>query len=213
MQRYPAHFVQQARRLASDGLSYTEISEKLNISRSQVSVWCNGLSEGSHSSTIRTHQKRRRALLKSEENILNSIKYSSKTAKLYCAILYGCEGSKYPSSNGVALANADPNLISTFLSLFRMSFPIDEGKLRVHLQIHSNQNYLKLVSYWSRLLKIPGIQFYKPTITEPHGKKHREKYLGTCTIKYYDNKIQLKLIGIFEAFMRKSSLLEDMPSG
>lgn len=206
MQRYPAHFVNQARRLASDGLSYTEIAQKLNISKSQISVWCNDLSESSHSSTIRTHQKRRKLLLESENEIVKSINFDKTNAKIFCGILYGCEGSKYPASNGVALTNADPDLILSFLTLFRKAFDINEGKLRVHLQIHTDQNYQKLVSYWSSLLDIPEAQFYKPTVTKPHGRKHRDKYLGTCTVKYYDYRLQLKLIGIFEEFMRKSSL-------
>jgi hypothetical protein len=206
MQRYPAHFVNQARRLASDGLTYKEISQKLNISPAQISVWCNGLSEGSHSSTIRTHQKRRRLLISSENGILKYIKFDKNNAKLFCGILYGCEGSKYPASGGVALTNADPELILSFLTLFRKAFPIKEEKFRIHLQIHDSQNYQSLVSYWSKLLNIPPTHFYKPTITKPHGRKHRDKYLGTCTIKYYDYKLQLKLIGVFEAFMRKSSL-------
>jgi hypothetical protein len=207
MQRYPAHFVSQARRLASDGLPNWKIAKKLNISRAQISTWCIGLSKGPPSSVIRTHQKRRRLLLNSENNILNTVNFDENNAKIFCGILYGCEGSKYPANNGVALANADPELILCFLTLFRKAFTIDRTKLRVHLQIHSNQNYEQLLTYWSGLLSVSKSQFYKPTITEPHGRKHREKYLGTCTIKYFDYKLQLKLIGIFEKFMRKSSLV------
>jgi predicted transcriptional regulator len=206
MQRYPAHFVSQARRLASEGVNYSEIAKRLNISRSQISTWCNGLSEGSHSNTIRTHQKRRRLLLNSESKIFSILSFDKNYAKLFCGILYGCEGSKYPASGG-ALANADPELVLCFLTLFRKAFSINEGRLRVHLQVHDNQNYKKLISYWSSLLNIPESQFYKPTVTIPHGRKHRDKYLGTCTVKYYDYKLQLKLIGIFEAFMRKSTLV------
>jgi len=206
MQRYPAHFVNQARRLASDGLPYGEIAKKLNISRAQISTWCIGLSKGPSSSVIRTHQKRRKLLLNSENNILNMINFDKNNAKIFCGILYGCEGSKYPATNGVAFANADPELILCFLTLFRKAFSIKETKFRVHLQIHNNQNYEELLAYWSGLLNIPKLQFYKPTITEPHGRKHRKKYQGTCTIRYCDYKLQLKLIGIFEEFMRKSSL-------
>ena len=206
MQRYPAHFVNQARRLASDGLSYKKIALRLNISSSQISTWCNGLSEGSHLSTIKTHQARRKLLITSGKETLKNFRMNQNDTKIFCGILYGCEGSKYPASNGVALTNADPNLILCFLTLFRKAFDMNEKKLRVHLQVHNNQNYQKIVSYWSSVLDIPEMQFYKPTITEPHGRKHRDKYLGTCTVKYYDYKLQLQLIGIFEAFMRKSSL-------
>ncbi len=207
MIRYPAHFVNQARRLASDNLSYCQISKKLNISNSTIAVWCRDLKIGSNTNgVIRTYQARRRRLLHSEKKIFNNIVFDKTQAKIYCGILYGCEGSKYPASSGVMLTNADPELMLSFITLFRKSFRVEENRLRVHLQIHTTQNYSKLLNYWSRLLKVPKSQFYKPTLTEPHGRKHRSKYLGTCTLKYHNYRFQLKLIGIFDEFMRKSSL-------
>jgi hypothetical protein len=62
-------------------------------------------------------------------------------------------------------------------------------------------------------LKIPINKFYKPTVTKAKEGKHRANYLGTCAVKYFDYKLQLKLIGIYEQFMRKSSLLESIPNG
>ena len=44
-------------------------------------------------------------------------------------------------------------------------------------------------------------QFFKPTITVPKGKMRRRDYLGTCTIRYIDNKIQLRLLCIFDKFV------------
>ena len=208
MQRYPAHFVNQARRLASDNLSYGEISRKLNIPNRTIADWCQGLVKGSNTnSTIRTHQARRKRYLYSEKKVFCNQIINRDMAKIYCGILYGCEGSKYPASNGIALTNSDPDLINAFITLFRKAFLVDEQKWRVHLQIHTTHDYEKLTDYWSTLLNIPKNKFYKPTLTEPHGRKHRSEYLGTCTLKYFNYRFQLKLIGIFEEFMRKSTCL------
>jgi hypothetical protein len=126
--------------------------------------------------------------------------------KLICAVLYGCEGAKYPASNKIAFTNSDDQLICTFVNLIRRSFVLDESKWRVHLQIHTDQDYPELIKFWSSLLKIDSNKFIKPTITSPNGKKHRNIYKGTCTVRYYDYRLQLKLIGIFGEFMRKSAL-------
>ena len=134
------------------------------------------------------------------------MRISSDTAKLYSALLYWCEGSKYPGSNAMSLANSDPVLLRTFVTLLRKGFILNESKFRIHLQIHSNQDYEHLKRYWSDQLKVSVTQFIRPTITLPEGKKHHPAYYGTCTLKYQDYSLQLRLIGIYEDFARKNGL-------
>lgn len=86
----------------------------------------------------------------------------------------------------------------------RKSYSLDESKWRIILQIHSDQDYPVLKEYWSKLLKIDKKYFYKPTITVSSGKKHRNIYKGTCSVRYANYQIQLRLIGIFDEFLRKS---------
>ncbi len=198
----------EARRLAVNNFNYTEIGEKLRVHKATISIWCRGLSSSDRWKTlIKNNESKRKEIVNSELHILENLKIDNNDAKLFCSILYGCEGSKYPASCGVMLTNSDPGMLQSFVSLMRKGFVLDENKWRAILQIHSDQNYKKLVDYWSDLLKIPSVKFFKPTITSPNGKKHRNIYYGTCTVRYYDYKIQLKLIGIFEEFMRKSSII------
>lgn len=214
MRRYPEHLVRQARRLCSVGdLSQLEISNRLRVGNSQVSLWCRGLSGGPHKELIRKNEERRQQIRVSETGFLKGIVIGQTEAKLYCAILYGCEGSKYPASNGVFFTNSDPCLVRSFLVIFRKAFMIEEDRLRIHLQIHTDQDFRSLVRYWSKLLSIPPKQFYRPTVTSPTGKKHRNEYLGTCSLRYGDYRIQLKLIGIFDQFLRKSAELESGQDG
>jgi len=189
--------------VASEGSSYSEIARKLRVHNSLIAIWCHGLAGTRWKTLIQRNETKRKLILDSEKQILDKIRFDKENARLFSGILFGCEGSKYPASKGVMLANSDPGLILAFANLMRIAFDLDESKWRVHLQIHSDQNHAKLVKYWSSLLRIPARLFFKPTITSPKGKKHRNVYYGTCTLKYYDYKIQLKLIGIFEEFMRK----------
>lgn len=214
MIRYSAKLINEAKKLATgEHLSYKEIGRRLNISDSTISIWFRDFPKSNSRTHVKRSRKTRVDLKKSGSKILNGFKISPNLAKIFCAIIYGCEGAKYPASNCVALTNADPSLVLSFINLLRSVYKLDESKFRIILQIHSNQNYDKLSKYWSRILKIPINKFYKPTITTAREGKHRNNYLGTCTVKYYDYKLQLKLIGIFEAFMRKSSLLEDDSDG
>ena len=82
----------------------------------------------------------------------------------------------------------------------KIGFKINETKLRVRLQYHSNHDIGTENIFWSNLLCIPLNQFGKPTITIPKNKRKREGYRGTCTIKYYDVKLLLQITGIYEAF-------------
>ena len=89
----------------------------------------------------------------------------------------------------------------------RKGFILDESKFSVHLQIHDTHNFEKIKSIWSKELNIPESKFLKPTITTATGKKHRATtYIGTCNLNYRDYRLQLKLIGLYEAFVNKLSL-------
>lgn len=214
MIRYSAKLINKARELATkEHLSYKEIGRKLDISDSTISVWCRDIKRGNLRKYVKTSRNIRKSISKSDQGVLKNVKIDNNTAKVFCGIIYGCEGSKYPASNCVHFTNSEPDLMVSFVNLLRNAYKLDESKWRVHLQIHNDQEFIKLAKYWSQILKIPLHKFYKPTITKAKEGKHRTNYLGTCSVKYYDYKLQLKLIGIFEAFMRKSSLLESIPNG
>lgn len=214
MIRHSAQTINKARELAlKEHLSYKEIGRRLGVSDSTISIWFRNVKDGNPRKYVQTNRSLRETIKKSEISIFNKIKIDVNLAKIYCGILYGCEGSKYPASNCIIFTNSEPKLILAFVNLLRNAYELDESKFRIILQVHSNQNYIVLSNYWSKILKIPIDKFYKPTITIANEGKHKDNYLGTCTIKYYDYKLQLKLIGIYEQFMRKSSLMEGIPIG
>lgn len=184
--------------------SYAYLSRLSGIPQSTIGHWFRADEKIPKEETILQYHIRLRNDLKESENILfHEIALTSiNNAKLWAALLYWCEGAKYPASNALRFTNSDPTLIKTFLTLLRNGFSLDEKKFYVHLQIHSNHNYDALVTFWSDLLQIPYVQFIKPTITRPYGKKHRVDYRGTCTLRYQDYRLQLKLIGIYELFTK-----------
>lgn len=182
--------------------SFAKLQTITGIPATTIRNWCKNDYLGTRWDTLLSSNERKRNELKSSEisSINNSIFLNKNTAKIFAAIIYWCEGSKYPSTNKVDLTNSDPILLQLFIKLLREGFKLDESKFKIKLQIHSNQHIEQINNYWSELLNISKSQFIKPTITIAGGKKHRKVYMGTCTIRYSDYRIQLKLIGIYEQF-------------
>ncbi len=210
MRRYSEEFIKQARDLRAKGkLSLKELGRRINVPDTTLGGWFHGTIGNRWDSLIVNNERKRKEIKNSELSAVRNIESLTKAeAKFFAGLLYGCEGSRYPAHRGVAFANSDPQLIAAFLELFRKGFELDESKFAVHLQIHTTQDYEKLRKYWSNLLSLPEKCFSKPTIKAPRGGKHREVYMGTCTLRYWDYRIQLKLLGIFERFI-KSAVFED----
>ena len=198
---HPDDVVQKARELKKKGISVAEISRRLNIVDTVVGRWCDDIpSENPYHLYA---QKIRNKARKKGMGLVRNIKLTRESAKILASILYWCEGAKYPSSNFVAFSNSDVNLVVAFLRLFRLGFRPKEKKLRASLQLHTTHNKKEITSFWSKILKIPKAQFYKPTITQPTKNMKRRDYKGTCTIRYYDVYLLLEIMGIFEEFSKK----------
>lgn len=199
--RKPQAVFEQARTLRIEGLSFSEIGHRLDINKETVRRWCDDIHIDQYESLRQKNLLARDIVKEPDIGIVRSLSdISPEQAKLYAALFYGCEGCKYPATSNVAFVNSDPAVIKTFIGLIRKAFCLDESKFRVHLQIHTTHDFEEIKSYWSVLLNIPVSQFAKATITIPRGKMRRQNYLGTCTLKYYDTKVQLRLIGLFERF-------------
>lgn len=206
--------VQKARKLRERHLSYKEIGKKLGIPSSTVRRWCFGIKAGKGISLleIQRNKRIRREIIGEERNFLENFdikKIDKHQAKLLACILYWCEGSKYPGETRMCFTSSDEGMMKVFIFLLRRGFKIDEEKFRVHLQIHKTQDFENLRKYWSELLGIAKTQFIKPTVTMPTGNRHRRGYKGTCTLRYNDYRILLKLT----AFYGKLSLMVDYKLG
>jgi len=206
MKKYQDSDIEKAKELRHKfKYSFAQLQKLTGIPATTIRNWCKNDFLGTRWDTLLiTNERKRQELKLSEIKSVESFnKIDKETAKFLTAIMYWCEGSKYPSSNEVAFVNSDPNLLKVFINLLRLSFPLDKSKFRARLQIHTTHNPEDVTKYWSNILNIPMSQFLKPTVTKAKGGKHRKEYFGTCTLKYADFRIQLKLIGIYESFAKK----------
>jgi len=135
------------------------------------------------------------------KKVVNNIKRDLYHNKLYCALLYWCEGGK-GETEGLKFSNSDPILVETFLNLFRASFPIKKEKLRALMHLHSYHNEREQRSFWSRITNIPEDNFYK-TFLKPNTKvRTKENYQGCITVYYNDRSVAREVRSIYEVFSK-----------
>ena len=191
-----AAIVKQARDLAKEGWSAPAIANKLFTKPDYVSRWLKTLHPNKRVTGIKNHHHRRRMRYFSMDRV-SLVKLSCRDAKMLAGLLYWCEGSKYPASACLSFTSSDPEMQKVFISLLRKAFVLDESRFRVWLQIHDTHDREEIFNFWSKLLNIPVEQFIKPKVTKMHGLKYRNVYYGTCSVRYSDYSIILRLMGIY----------------
>jgi len=200
----------EALKLRLKGYSLTEISRIIDVSKSTLSDWMRNVKLPDLAlkrlKTVVTAGQLRSAQNKKNhtENILKSLHDRSEkdfngfvldglTAKMYCCLLYQCEGGKHDKGR-VQFTNSDPSLVKAFLRLFRQSFALDESKFRACLHLHNYHIAEKQIQYWSNITQIPVTQFIKPFLKSNTGKRIRLDYPGCIQVRYSDANIVRDLI-------------------
>ena len=117
-------------------------------------------------------------------------------------MIYLCEGNKSLKSL-TTFTNSDPNLISTFLYLFRNSFDLNEKKFRVLMHLHKYHNEEIQKNFWSKITKIPKDQFNRTYLKPNSGKYKKRDYQGCIKVYYGDVSITRKLQSIAKMFMER----------
>lgn len=208
----------QAILLRKQGQSLDEISAKLSVAQSTVSLWVRDLILDDGAKLLLKEKLRRGRLKGIEVNRKKRLRWMSErsddakrtlqnmpvtrdSAKLSCALLHWCEGNKETSA--VLFTNSDPVMISTFLALLRTAFSIDEQKLRVCMHIHGYHDEIKQKEFWSRITKIPLKQFIKTFHKKNTGKSKKVGYQGCVSIRYYDSSVATELNLLWKLFGNK----------
>lgn len=210
---------EQATILRKQGSSLREISDTLKISKSTASLWLRGLTFSSVALKILEEKKQNgrkkgnaRQIEKSLENVKNIrdsvaqylrvTSFSKEQAKGFCALLYGCEGSKNETGR-MAFINSDPDLVAFFLHLFRLAFEVNESKFRVLMHLHQYHDEKRQKKFWSDITGIPCEQFSK-TYQKPHGQKNiREGYQGCVSVRYNSASVQKELVILYREMIEQ----------
>jgi hypothetical protein len=194
---------QKALEMRAKQMSYSQIKEKLGVSKGTLSVWLRDLPlskerilELGANSEIRIEKYRNTMLAKQQVKRDVAYKLVSKDIgkindrEMFIAglFLYWAEGGKTRDAS-VVLTNTNPTMLKFYLKWLKL-LRVPKDKLRINLHLYSDMNIKEKIKFWSDTLDIPQNQFWKPyikkslqtSITYKNGYGH-----GTCCI-VYDNK-------------------------
>ena len=193
---------QKAIVMRQKGMSYSQIKEKLGISKSTLSGWLQDfplsekrIRELRDNSPIRIEHYRNTMRAKKETRLAEVYKKVSKDVgnlsqrDLFLAglFLYWGEGTKAQNSL-VALTNTNPVMIKFFIKWLEL-FNVTKKDLKIKLHLYSDMNIKEALDFWSKELKIPIRQFYKSYIKKSNLKSISYKNgfgKGTCSVIFGD---------------------------
>lgn len=194
---YDKKIKQRAKDLRRDGLSYKEISLKLNIAKSTARLWVKDVKlrpdqreklytkaiEAIRKSPNNSRERRKREIEEILKLATKEIRFpiNDDAFKLLGAMLYWAEGDK---AKNFSISNSDPLLIKFMVEWMRKVFKITLDQLKANLNIYSQQNDLEIKKFWSELTGIPLENFGKSFIKPANkGFKKNTLYYGTIKVR------------------------------
>lgn len=168
---------QKAIKLRQKGYSYSQIKEKLGISKSTLSGWLYGMPLSEEKiRELRDFSPQRieryRNTMKGKRDAKNKIAYQNIARKIgnisdrefliAGLFLYWAEGSKTKTFS-MGLTNTNPAMLVLFIHWLQF-FDVPKSKLKVHLHLYSDMNIKKQMDFWSKTLNLDIKQFRKPYI-------------------------------------------------
>jgi transcriptional regulator with XRE-family HTH domain len=197
---------EKAIRYRKDGLSYSEILEKIDVSKSTLSSWLrNVLITNFQINRLRVKNAKARSLgsvaLKNKRvsKTTKIINQSSKeikivdnyNLKLIGTTLYWAEGSKqseYEPSRELIFTNSDPEMIKVYLLWLKKCLNVTRNYIKFEIYIHETykKSPKELSDYWSKVTKFPQDFltkiYYKKNKINSFRKNKGSKYNGVLRI-------------------------------
>jgi len=193
--------------LRKQGLSYSQIKQKVDISKSTLSLWLRempltksqiDLLRGRNPQRIERFRNTMRMKREKEESrVLSEVQkelglFSRREILIAGLFLYWGEGTKAASCT-TAVTNTDPDVLRFFVHWLNQ-LGIKNEKLTVVLHLYKDMNVKKEMEFWAGYLKIPLSRFRRPyikksllcDITYRSGFKH-----GTCSVLYLNKDMYL----------------------
>ncbi len=190
----------EAIRMRKEGASYSQIKEKLNVSKSSLSLWLHDmplpekrLRELRDWNVVRIERfqntmrdKRENRWARVRELAAKDIRTLSRREIIIAGLfLYWGEGTK-TSVASTSLSNTDPSMIRFFIRWLEL-LGASKSNLRVYIHLYTDMNVQQELRYWSKALNLPLSSFRKPYIKTSNrsGLSYPQKFThGTCNLIY-----------------------------
>jgi len=133
-------------------------------------------------------------------------KLSKKDLKLVGAALYWAEGNT-KNRNRIQFGNSNPHMIKVAIQFFRESCKIPNDKISARVHIYPRINYLKTLSFWSKLTKLPKKNFKPPQTQISRASKGKRPFntlpYGTLHLTINNTELACKIKGWIEGIIQK----------
>ncbi len=189
---------EKAIELRKQQLSYSQIKERLGVSKSTLSVWLKDLPLSREqinnlraNSEKRIEKFRQTMRVKRDERLSrvysvqkdSLLPLSKKEVYIAGLFLYLGEGSK--TRNQTCLSNTNPKTIHFFLYWLTKICDIPQKKIKIRLHLYSDMDQENEITYWMNFLNLPKKHFLVPYIKQ--GNQERINYHGgfghgTCNL-------------------------------
>lgn len=193
---------QKAITMRKQGLSYSQIKNKLKVSKSTLSLWLASMPlsekrirELRSDNPVRIERFRNTMRSKKEVRLNETYKKVSKDIgilterDLFIAglFLYWGEGTK-TKDYSVEFTNTNPYMIKFFIRWLRL-LNISKKDLKIKLHLYEDMNINEAIDFWQKELRIDKEQFYRPYIKK--NSKNTLNYKkgfgkGTCSVIFND---------------------------
>lgn len=216
-------------KLRKQGLSYNEISIKLHVAKSTLSLWLKDIPgfEKIKENNIRRakqiwsrniiefNRKRTAEHLKNRVNEIEryskDIKQISQSNLFYLGIaLYLAEGGKTEKSN-LRFSNSDSTIIKIMMKFFREICHINPSGIYARIHLYEQNRYAETLNYWSKITEINKNRFWQPQLviskSSKKTKSSRKLEYGTLHLTICNAEFNRKMHG----WMKGIKLQFDVP--
>ncbi|MEN9614061.1 MAG: hypothetical protein RLZZ347_368 [Candidatus Parcubacteria bacterium] len=160
-------------------MSYSQIKEELGVSKSTLSGWLRNMplseeriKELGALNPMRIERCRNTKMRKRQDRLDSVFRrvikdigvLSRREIFLTGFFLYWGEGWKSTKAT-MALTNTNPQMMKYFMRWIE-TLGVDKRKVKVSLQLYSDMDIQKQISFWAKELSIPRRQFRKPYVKE-----------------------------------------------
>jgi len=215
----------KAREMRKTGLSLGDISHKVGVCKSTVSLWCRDIHltdlqndllkknvikaglKGRMMGAEMNRRKKQERLRNIYEEAEREIKYLSKRDLFIIgAALYWGEGCK--NGSRFIFINSDPGMIKVMYRFLRevLKLPKDRFHLTVQINEIHKPRIDKVLNFWSSLLNLPLSQFGKAYFVKTSSKKvydNYDSYYGILRMRVdRGSDLQYKMLGLIEAIKK-----------
>ncbi len=204
----------EAIRMRRKGASYSQIKQKIKVSKSSLSLWLRDMPlskermrelrdfsairiEHYRETRRRTREARWAEVRKRASKDIGTL--SKRELLIAGLFLYWGEGGKTKVA-ATTLSNNDPAMLLFFMKWLEL-LNVPKNRLRVHVHLYADMDVKVELHYWSKTLGLPLNAFRKPYVkaSKRSGLSYGQKFThGTCNLIYENRDVSEYILPALE---------------